>query len=195
MTVALLSGEAPAEDILPIAVPVSRYSSIWEKSPFNREVVKIVSTAQFSALGKNLTLEGIVHDDIVGPIAYVRNLTDNQPLMITSRKSESHPYRIISANEVNDPRDSRVTITDGLDNAEIGYSDNLMTQTIKQAPRNADQSKPKTNVGGTTAAQNPPTNSNGDTSKNGQPNVNLTKEAEDTTQRKNRILLPPRPQN
>src|SRR5690606_30969748 len=77
------------DDLLPTSFPVSRYTDIWEDSPFNREVIKVVAQAISSSFAQTLTLEGIVTDDTIGPIAYVRDNTENQPIVITSAKSDS----------------------------------------------------------------------------------------------------------
>jgi hypothetical protein len=120
------------DDVLPTAHPVSRYTDIWENSPFNREVVKVVAEAISSSFAQTLTLEGIVTDDTIGPIAYVRDNAENQPIVITSAKSETHPYTIVSANLVNNPEETKVTITDGKETGEIGYVIAKLTQPIQQ---------------------------------------------------------------
>lgn len=127
----LLRGE---DEVLPTAHPVSRYTEIWADSPFNREVIKAASEVITSDFAQTLTLEGIVNDDTLGPIAYVRDNAENKPIVITSAKSESHPYTIISANLVNNPEETKVTITDGKETGEIGYVIAKLTQPIQQIP-------------------------------------------------------------
>jgi len=130
---ALPGGPAGAEDdVLPTSHPVSRYTEIWENSPFNREVVKVVEQAISSSFAQTLTLEGVVNDNTRGAIAYVRDNAENQPIVITSAKSESHPYTIVSANLVNNPEETKVTITDGKETGEIGYVIAKLTQPIQQ---------------------------------------------------------------
>ena len=80
-----------AEDQLPVQRPVSQYAKVWEECPFNREVVKAVESQISSTFGKNIALDGLSHDSVIGPIAYLRNLSDNQPFMVTKEKSEAHP--------------------------------------------------------------------------------------------------------
>lgn len=120
------------DDVLPAAHPVSRYTDIWDDSPFNREVIKAVAETISSSFAQTLTLEGIVTDNTIGPIAYVRDNAENQPIVITSAKSESHPYTIVSANQVNNPEETKVTITDGKETGEIGYVVAKLTQPIQQ---------------------------------------------------------------
>jgi len=120
------------DDVLPTAYPVSRYTEIWENSPFNREVIKVATEGITSSFAQTLTLEGIVNDDSIGPIAYVRDNAENQPIVITTAKSESHPYTIVSANLVNNPEETKVTITDGKETGEIGYVVAKLTQPIQQ---------------------------------------------------------------
>lgn len=120
------------DDVLPVAHPVSRYTEIWDDSPFNREVIKAVAETISSSFAQTLTLEGIVTDNTIGPIAYVRDNAENQPIVITSAKSESHPYTIVSANQVNNPEETKVTITDGRETGEIGYVVAKLTQPIQQ---------------------------------------------------------------
>lgn len=120
------------DDVLPAAHPVSRYTEIWDDSPFNREVVKAAAETISSSFAQTLTLEGVVNDDSRGPTAYVRDNTVNQPIVITTAKSESHPYTIVSANLVNNPEETKVTITDGKETGEIGYVIAKLTQPIQQ---------------------------------------------------------------
>ena len=121
-----------AEDQLPIQRPVSQYAAIWKNCPFNREVVKIANTQVTSTFGRNLVLDGLSYDSIIGPIAYLRDLSDNEPFMVTKEKSDTHPYSIIEATETDDPREAKVTVTNGEQIAEIRYTTNLMTKTIAQ---------------------------------------------------------------
>ena len=126
------SSAVAAEDQLPIQRPVSQYAPIWENCPFNREVVKAVDPQIASSFGRNLALDGLSYDSVIGPIAYLRDLSDNQPFMVTKDKSDTHPYSIIEATETDDPREARVSVTNGEEIAEIRYTANLMTKTIAQ---------------------------------------------------------------
>ncbi|MEX2581534.1 MAG: hypothetical protein WD342_20930 [Verrucomicrobiales bacterium] len=135
------------DEILPVAFPVTRYTEIWEDSPFNREVVKVVEQKVISSFGQSIALEGLVSDDAVGPIAYVRDVKEDKPLVVTSQASESHPYTIVSANQVNNPFETTVTITDGTETAEIGYAENRLTQKIEQAPPARKQKGPEAPAG------------------------------------------------
>jgi len=122
------------EEVIPTRFPVSRYTATWDDSPFTREVVKpTVQTVQ-SDFARNLTLEGLVNDDEAGPIAYVRDLQADQSLVITSETHASHPYTLVSANQVNDPQQTTVTVTNGNEEAEIGYEAGSMTRAI-DSPR------------------------------------------------------------
>lgn len=144
---------AAAEDeILPVSFPVSRYTEIWEDSPFNREVVKVVEQKAISNFGQSIALEGLVSDDAVGPIAYVVDLKENEHLVLTSQASDSHPYTIVSANQVNNPLETTVTITDGTETAEIGYAESTLTQKIQQAAPVQKQKEAEAPPGRATAA-------------------------------------------
>tara|TARA_R110002096_G_scaffold39227_1_gene107491 strand:- start:740 stop:1321 length:582 start_codon:yes stop_codon:yes gene_type:complete len=174
----------PAEDILPITSPVSHYRATWENSAFSREVVKASVPQVTSTFGNNLVLEGIVHDDSIGAIAYMRDLSNNQPIVVTSQKSDTHPYTVVSANEVNDPRDSLVKITDGQEFAEISYENDFMTSAIKQPP----QQKPTVAKGGASmpaGGEKKPTTTGNSAATNGAATSK-------TTGRSRRVLLPAR---
>lgn len=139
---------AQVEDVLPGSYPVTRYTEIWENSPFTREVVKVVERKIMSSFGNAITLEGLVNDDERGPIAYVKDITENKTLIITSEPNTSeggHPYTIVSADLVKNPQETTVTITDGTETAEIGYPENSITRAIKQ---DAPPARPANNAPG-----------------------------------------------
>lgn len=128
-----LLGAAPlvAEDaVLPTGYPVTRYTAIWENSPFNRVVVKAATKTMESSFAGSLVLEGLVTDDTLGPIAYVRDVREDKPIVITRDKSEAHPFTIVSANQVANPEETKVTVTDGTETGEIGYVVAKLTQAI-----------------------------------------------------------------
>jgi hypothetical protein len=146
MPFALLLGAAPlfAEDaVLPTGFPVTRYTDIWENSPFNREVVKAAATTMESSFAGSLVLEGLVTDDTLGPIAYVRDVREDKPIVITREKSEAHPFTIVSANQVANPEETKVTVTNGTETGEIGYVVAKLTQAIA-APAPAPAAQPQT---------------------------------------------------
>ena len=116
MPFALLFWALPlfAEDaVLPTGFPVTRYTAVWENSPFNREVVKAGAKTMESSFAGSLVLEGLVTDDQLGPIAYVRDVREDKPIVITREKSEAHPFTIVSANQVANPEETKVTVTNG----------------------------------------------------------------------------------
>lgn len=127
VAVATVSGE---EAVLPTGYPVTRYTDIWENSPFNREVVKAVAKTMENSFAGSLVLEGLVTDDTLGPIAYVRDIREDKPIVITREKSESHPYTVVSANQVANPEETKVTVTNGSESGEIGYVVAKLTQAI-----------------------------------------------------------------
>lgn len=131
--------EAPiVEETLPTGYPVTRYVPIWENSPFNREVARIVETKISSTFGKNLVLEGLVNDKAKGPIAFVRDTKENVPFTISSEESSGdYSYKIVSANKDADPQKTTVMITDGKEQAEIGYQANILTQSIRAPQQQA----------------------------------------------------------
>lgn len=139
---------AQEEKVLPDSFPVTRYTAVWENSPFTREVVKVVERKVISSFGNSLTLEGLINDDERGTVAYVKDITENETLIITSKpdpKTDGHPYTIVSADLVSDPQSSTVTITDGNETAEIGYAENALTRTIRQEapPQQANDDDPR----------------------------------------------------
>lgn len=134
------SGTAPAappaveevEEALPTGYPASRYTAIWENSPFNREVAPPVAQTIESAFAKNLVLEGVVHDDTLGTIAYVRDVANDAPLVVTSQETSAHPYRIVSAEQAHDPKLTKVTLTDGKESGDITFAAVKLTEAISQ---------------------------------------------------------------
>ncbi len=127
-----VSAETEEEAVLPTAYPVSRYSAIWENSPFNREVVKPIGQTIQSSFAQSLVLEGLINDDKRGPVAYVRDTREDLSLVITQEKSTnpSNPYTVVSASLSRRPEETKVTITDGKETAEIGFVAATLTQAI-----------------------------------------------------------------
>jgi hypothetical protein len=133
------AAEAPAtppaeveEDTLPTGFPVTRYTAIWENSPFNREVIPAVAQTIESSFARAIVLEGVINDDEKGPVAYVRDTREDKPLVITTAKTESHPFTIVSAKQSNRPEETKITITDGKETGEIGFEAAALTQAIAQ---------------------------------------------------------------
>lgn len=140
-----------SESVLPSAFPLARYSSEWKNSPFLREVVAPVTQTFESDFAKSIILEGVVQDDQRGTIAYARDTSNKEPLVITS---DSQPYKIVSAKQSNDPKETSVTITDGKESGSITYITERLTQAIVQPqpaqptqaitdPRGKQQHSPK----------------------------------------------------
>jgi len=138
---------AEEEEVLPTGFPVSRYTAIWEDSPFNREVVKVAAQTIQSSFAQTLVLEGIVNDDTIGPIAYVRDVAEDRPLVITNAASEAHPYTIVTANQTNNPEETKITLTDGKETGEIGYVVTKLTQAIAQPAVAAQPNRPPNQPG------------------------------------------------
>ena len=133
MFFAALAMAAPlsAEDaVLPAAFPVTRYTAICENSPFHREVVIEESKTIESSFAGSLVLEGLVTDDSLGPIAYVRDIREDKPIVITREKTEAHPFTIVTSNQVANPEETKVTVTNGTETGEIGYVVAKLTQAI-----------------------------------------------------------------
>ena len=127
--------EAPAgveEDTLPMGFPVARYTAVWENSPFNREVIPAAPKTLGSSFAGALVLEGVINDDEKGPLAYVRDTREDKSLVITSAKSDGHPFSIVSAKQSNRPEETKITITDGNETGEIGFETAALTQAIAQ---------------------------------------------------------------
>ncbi len=115
---------------LPTAYPVNRYTDVWEKSPFNRVVVKEAASGPKTSFSDSLVLEGVVTDDTRGTVAYVRDTREDKPIVITSEPTKDHPYRVVSATQDHNPEATKVTITDGSETGEIGFSAQKLTQAI-----------------------------------------------------------------
>lgn len=131
-----MSALADSDAILPSSYPVTRYTATWENSPFNREVIPFVaqtSKAQGS-FAKSMILEGVVNDDSRGTIAYVRDNIENESYVVTSEANSSHPYIVKEANQSNDPRETKVTISNGDETAIIEFPNNSLTQKIIATP-------------------------------------------------------------
>ncbi|MDF1824041.1 MAG: hypothetical protein P1U68_05340 [Verrucomicrobiales bacterium] len=119
-----------ADEILPTEFPVTRYTALWEDSPFNRQVVATVENRVTNTLGINLSLEGLVTDETAGTIAYMRDLKENKFLVVTKEKSDSVPFYLIDARKSSNPAETRVTISDGKETAEIGFAEGVFTKKI-----------------------------------------------------------------
>lgn len=156
LSVLPLCASAQIEGALPNSHPVTRYTAVWENSPFTREVVKVVERKIVSSFGNALTLEGLVNDDERGPVAYVKDNTENKTLVITTEPDtaeKGHPYTIVSADLLKNPQETTVAITDGNETAEIRYPENTLTRTIAQDappqqqenvdPRQANRNRPQ----------------------------------------------------
>ena len=127
--------DAPSEteeENLPTGFPVTRYTAIWENSPFNREVIPAAAETLESSFARAIVLEGVINDDEKGPVAYVRDTRDDKSLVITTAKTESHPFTIVSAKQSNRPEETKITITDGKETGEIGFEAATLTQAIAQ---------------------------------------------------------------
>jgi hypothetical protein len=147
-----LAVDEVSEEALPTGYPVTRYSAIWENSPFTREVIRPAKTTSASAFGKNMVLRGLLIDSQEGPIAYVRDNKENQILRITSAgSSRGFPYTLVSADKQANPKDTVVVITDGKEEAEIGYEENALTAAIR-APQQQVRTDPKQQQAGGNAA-------------------------------------------
>ena len=125
------------EEILPKDYPVTRYSAVWENSPFTRELVKPIVQTVTSSFARNLSLRGIAKDRRRGTVAYVQDLRENKSYAITSAKSDKHPYVVVSANHADRPNESVVTISDGKETADIGYADGLISEAIRAPAQRA----------------------------------------------------------
>jgi len=124
-------GQDEKEVIIPSAFPVSRYQEEWNNSAFHREVVaKAVEKKIGPSFASSLRLEGLVMDS-QGPIAYVRNTTDNKPMVITKSKADNAAYWIVDANLQANPSETSITISNGTETAEVKYEAAMLTAPIK----------------------------------------------------------------
>jgi len=157
-TPASAAPDLTAEETLPTGFPLTRYTAIWENSPFTREVIPAVAKTIESRFAQSLVLEGVINDDEKGPVAYVRDTREDKSLVITTAKNDSHPFTIVSAKQAHRPEDTKITLTDGNETGEIGFQAASLTQAIAQpvavaAPqKNPGKSDPR---GGLRPGQNP----------------------------------------
>lgn len=136
--VALISGPLAAQETekaIPTGYPITRYSAIWEDSPFDREVVAAVETRFESNFGRNLVLEGLVNDSKRGPMAFLRDTKENVPFLVTTQTGQPpYAYQLVEADTNPDPMKTKVKITDGNETAEIGFESNVLTSKIATPP-------------------------------------------------------------
>jgi hypothetical protein len=110
------------EQILPRGHPVTRYASIWENSPFLREISDSKMLVVSSSFGKHLALEGVISDNKIGVIAYVRDVETGLFLTISEEPGNSHLYFVTSASISSNPGLTWVRISNGSESAELGYN-------------------------------------------------------------------------
>ncbi len=122
---------------IPTALPLSRYTGQWEKSAFHRVVIpqKQVEIAGPS-FATSMILEGVVRDNKLGPIAYLKKREDNQLLVVTSKRNEKgkHPYYLVSADIQNDPSQTSIKISNGKDTATMSYDPGTLSRPVATAP-------------------------------------------------------------
>src|SRR5690606_33505556 len=130
--VCLSSGQVPAEEMLPKACDIERYTAIWQASPFNREIAPpVTERSEESGFSQSLALEGLVEDSSRGTVAYVKDLRENRLWVITSKSSDIHPYTIVSSQQATNPTETVVSITDGKKTETISYAANMLTRKIE----------------------------------------------------------------
>ncbi len=141
---AMASPSQEGSAILPQAYPIERYQSVWQSSPFLREVVAVKPMTLSASFGKSLVLVGLVDDMERGPIAYVRDQREERTFVVTKEGADDHGYVIISADQKADPRESSVTLTDGNETARIKYLPVAFTSGRNPAqPQNQAQGQPQ----------------------------------------------------
>jgi len=146
------STRAPCEEspVTPVARPSSHYTAEWENSAFHREVIPPQPTLEIRAgFAQYLTLDGLVEDDVEGPIAFVRNTEENLYLMITRERKPGVPFRIVEANQTHNPVTTTVRITNGTEEATIGFDRNRLVQSLSAPP--AAAAKEESSPGATTS--------------------------------------------
>jgi len=131
------------EKLIPTAILPIKYKSVWENSPFNREVIEAVETVVEDSKNKSLVLEGLIEDDQVGHIAYVRDLATETLMVITSRKSEEHDLVIVSANYTADPGKAKITVYDGKKSSEVAFASTTLTAPISAPSITSESRDPK----------------------------------------------------
>lgn len=130
VVVALIAGiwgqtfESPVvgEEILPRSFPASRYRDIWNNSPFLRLVGDSTSFEGEAPVTLEMSLEGLVIDEHLGPIGYLQDKKTGAFLIVTENPSPSHPFLITATRPNRDPSLTVVSISDGDRTAEIRFS-------------------------------------------------------------------------
>lgn len=143
-------GQNDEEPIVPTSFPVSRYQEEWKNSAFHREVVARTAEKKIvPSFAASLRLEGLVIDS-KGPIAYVLNTADNRTLVITKIKPKSeHSFQIVEANLEANPKETSITITNGVETAEIKYEASMLTAPVKASrPAATPTKKAATKISG-----------------------------------------------
>jgi len=165
LLLAVFSISTAEDTIVPSAQPISRYTREWGNSAFHREVVKAVETRIASDFAQAIVLEGLIDDEVTGPIAFLRDTEKETTFMITKKQTEGVPYWIVKANPSNDPEASTIEMTDGTESGRIGFKKSMLTQAIRAPvatqPKPNDRNsgrKPGVNIGG--AIRQPPGGTN-----------------------------------
>jgi|GEM_PF-6504624 len=115
----VFGGEEPA---LPEALPRSHYAPLWKDSVFHRVVIPAAPGEEIEgSLSQILVLEGIVEDELTGPMAFLRHTETGMTYMVTREPQPGVPYRLVRAKRTEEPAQTFVTVTDGQREATIRF--------------------------------------------------------------------------
>lgn len=123
-SICVQTGVSPVsgEEILPRSYPASRYLTIWNNSPFLREVGDPTTIEGEAPATLDVSLEGLVIDENTGAIAYLRDSKTGEFLTATEKPSPLHSFLVMDARPNRDPTLTVVSISDGDRTADLRFS-------------------------------------------------------------------------
>jgi hypothetical protein len=104
----------------PKALSSDRYTSIWERSPFETKTIPGPALAAHS-FAENLSLGGFTDDEGLVTV-YLKDKTSGEYTKITSKEPSDSGISFEKIVEDPDPRLVKVSVRKGAETAEVGYS-------------------------------------------------------------------------
>ncbi len=139
----------PESDVVPDPFPLSRYATLWERSPFQLE--SIAPPTESVGLSQRFALTGIAQID-GEPIAFLMERASQQRLMI-DKKTNNVGISLVQVDLQPKQADSSVTLRSGGEVGVVKFDDTVATSPPMVPPPNAMGAAP--NVPGVRAvAQN-----------------------------------------
>ena len=104
----------------PTAMSSDRYTSIWERSPFEKKTTGgVVQTVH--SFAENLSLAGFTDDEGLVTV-YLKDKTSGEYTKVTSREPSESGISFEKIVEDPDPRLVKVSLRKGTETSEVGYS-------------------------------------------------------------------------